>query len=438
MQDALEAHALLRRDVDYLVKRGAIEMVDEFKGRVALNRRWPAGLQTAVEAKESVVPKPQGMVLGSTTMQNLIALYPRVCGMTGTAATQAIEFQRVYGLYVEVITTNLPVIREDQPDFLFETKAEKEQAVIEEIRRIHATGQPILVGTASVEESERLSRMLLDVSHNVLNARNDEVEAAIIAKAGQRSAVTISTNMAGRGTDICLGDGVVALGGLYVIGTNRHESRRIDNQLRGRAGRQGDPGRSRFFVSLEDPLMVKYEDLNPRYRNDPESLQRLVEGQHLDQREFLLRYDLPVEGQRNKIHTYRQAVLDGTTPCQCELERQIRLRVIDDLWADYLARLENFRAGIPWQSFAAVPGFFVGIDYRDPHFTFLRQIDQWFPELEVEIPKEVARRLAQAEADGGISFVDRGAVWTYLTTDQPFGVWTERFLKGILKKFRGR
>jgi preprotein translocase subunit SecA len=437
LQDALEAHALLRRDVDYLVKGGAIEMVDEFKGRVALNRRWPAGLQTAVEAKEGVAPKPQGMVLGSTTIQNLIALYPRVCGMTGTAATQAIEFQRVYGLSVEVIPTNRPVIREDHPDFLFETKAEKEEAVIEEIRRVHATGQPILVGTASVEESERLSRMLSDVPHSVLNARNDEVEAAIIAQAGQSGAVTISTNMAGRGTDIQLGEGVAALGGLYVIGTNRHESRRIDNQLRGRAGRQGDPGCSRFFVSLEDPLMVKYGDLDPRYRNDPESIQRLVEGQHLDQREFLQRYDLPVEGQRNKIHTYRQAVLEDTAPCQSELERQITLRVIDDLWADYLARLEDFRAGIPWQSYAAVPGFFAGTDYRDPHFTFLRQIDEWFPELEAAIPEEVARRLAKAEADGGPSLAGRGAVWTYLTTDQPFGTWTERFLKGIRRKLSG-
>jgi preprotein translocase subunit SecA len=437
VQDALEAHALLRRDVDYLVKGGAIEMVDEFKGRIALNRRWPAGLQTAVEAKEGVVPKPQGMVLGSTTIQNLIALYPRVCGMTGTAATQAIEFQRVYGLYVEVIPTNRPVVREDRSDFLFETKAEKEEAVIEEIRSVHATGQPILVGTASVEESERLSRMIPDVPHNVLNARNDEAEAAIIAQAGQRGAVTLSTNMAGRGTDIRLGEGVAALGGLCLIGTNRHESRRIDNQLRGRAGRQGDPGCSRFFVSIEDPLMVKYGDLDPRFRHEPASIQRLVEGQHLDQREFLQRYDLPVEGQRNKVHTYRQAVLDGTAPCQSEVERQIMLRVIDDLWADYLARLEDFRAGIPWQSYAAVPGFFVGTDYRDPHFTFLRQIDKWFPELEAAIPEEVARRLAKAEADGGVSFADRGAVWTYLTTDQPFGAWTERVLKGIKKKLLG-
>lgn len=436
VQDALEAHALLRRDVDYVVKSDAIEMVDDFKGRIALNRRWPAGLQTAVEAKEGVVPKPQGMVLGSTTIQNLIALYPRVCGMTGTAATQAMEFESVYGLHVEVIPTNRLVIREDQPDFLFDTKAEKEKAVIEEICRVHTTGQPILVGTASVEESERLSRKISHVPHSVLNARKDEVEAAIVAQAGQRGAVTISTNMAGRGTDIRLGEGVAALGGLYVIGTNRHESRRIDNQLRGRAGRQGDPGRSRFFVSLEDPLMVKYGDLERRYRNDPETIQRLVEGQHLDQRQFLHRYDVPVEGQRNKIHSYRQAVLEGTAPCRSELERQITLRVIDDLWADYLARLEEFRAGIPWQSWAAVPGFFVGTDYRDPHFTFLRQIDEWFPKLEVDIPEEVTRRLAKAEQDGGISLVDRGAVWTYLTTDQPFGAGTERFVKGILKKLR--
>lgn len=437
LQDSLEAHALLHRDVDYLVKGGAIEMVDEFKGRIALNRRWPAGLHTAVEAKEGVVPKSQGMILGSTTIQHLIALYPQVCGMTGTAATQAIEFQTVYGLRVETIPTNRPVIRVDQPDILFATKAEKEQAVADEIRRLHATGQPILVGTASVEESERLSGMLADLPHRVLNARNDELEATIVAQAGQRDSITISTNMAGRGTDIRLGEGVAALGGLYVIGTNRHESRRIDNQLRGRAGRQGDAGCSRFFVSLEDPLLVKYGDLNPHYRNDPASIQRLVEGQHLDQRQFLHRYDVPVEGQRNRIHSHRQSVLDGTAPCQSELERQITLRVIDDLWADYLARLEDFRAGIPWQSYAAIPGFFVGVDRRDPHFTFLRQIDEWFPELEAALPEEIARRLAKAEADGSVSLGDRGAVWTYLTTDQPFGAWTERVLKGIRRKLLG-
>ena len=438
VQDALEAHALLRRDVDYLVKGGAIEMVDEFKGRIALNRRWPASLHTAVEVKEGVARKSQGMVLGSTTIQHLVALYARVCGMTGTAATQAVEFQRVYGLNVEIIPTNRPVIRVDHPDALFRTKAEKEAAVVAEIRRVHAAGQPILVGTASVEESERLSRALSDVPHRVLNARNDEAEAAIIAQAGQRGAVTVSTNMAGRGTDICLGEEVAALGGLYVIGTNRHESRRIDNQLRGRSGRQGDPGCSRFFVSLEDQLMVKYGDLDPRFRDDPASIQGLVEGQHLDQREFLYRYENPVEGQRNKIHSYRQAVLDGSAPCRSKLECQITLCVIDELWADYLARLEDFKVGIPWQAYAAVPGFFVGTDRRDPHFTFLRPIDEWFPQLEASIREEAARRLVDAEASGNVELGDRGAVWTYLTTDQPFGSWTERVLKGICTRLTGQ
>jgi preprotein translocase subunit SecA len=434
VQDALHARALLRRDVDYLVRNGAIEMVDEFKGRIAINRRWPAGLHTAVEAKEAVAPKSQGMVLGSTTIQDLVALYPSLCGMTGTAMTQEREFLHIYDLRVEAIPTNRPVIRIDHPDVLFETRAEKEQAVLAEIRRVHATGQPILVGTASVEESERLSGMLFGVPHRVLNARNDEAEAAIVAEAGRCGAVTISTNMAGRGTDICLGEGAAALGGLYVIGTNRHESRRIDNQLRGRAGRQGDPGCSRFFISLEDPLMVKYGDLNPQSSRDPVAIQGLVEGQHLDQRLFLQNYDSPVEGQRNKVHSWRQDVLEGRIACKSELERLITLRTIDDLWADYLARLEDFRAGIPWQSYAESPAFILSLDRRSPHSTFLRQIDEWFPELEAAIPVEIARRLAEAEAGGADGLADRGAVWTYLTTDQPFGSWTARFLKGLRRK----
>lgn len=436
VQDGLHAHALLRRDVDYLVKDGAIEMVDEFKGRVALDRRWPAGLHTAIEAKEGVAAKSQGAVLGSTTIQHLVALYPQICGMTGTAATQALEFLKVYGLHVEIIPTNRPVIRSDFPDVVFATRIEKEQAVLDEIRRVHATGQPILVGTASVEESERLSRTLPDVPHDVLNARNDEAEASIVARAGQRGSVTISTNMAGRGTDIRLGDGVAALGGLYVIGTNRHESRRIDNQLRGRAGRQGDPGCSRFFVSLEDPLMVKYGDLNPLYRDDPATIQRLVEGQHLDQRLFLHGYDVPVEGQRHRVHSHRQAVLEGQIPCKSELERLITLRTIDDLWADYLERVADFKSGVSWQSYASSAPFLLSLGRRDPHSTFLRQIHQWFQELEAGQTAEIARRLSEAEDGGGQDPGERGAVWTYLTTDQPFGGWTERVLAGLRRKLQ--
>jgi preprotein translocase subunit SecA len=424
VQDALHAHALLRKNVDYVVRHGEIQLVDEFKGRVAQDRRWPAGLHTAVEAKEGVASKQQGMILGQITLQHLVALYPQVCGMTGTAVTQALELEKVYGLRVET-PTNRPVIRVDHADVLFETKAQKEEAVLAEIRRAHAAGQPVLVGTASVAESERISRMLAGMPHHVLNARNDEAEAAIVARAGERGAVTISTNMAGRGTDIQLGEGVTSLGGLYVIGINKHESRRIDNQLRGRAGRQGDPGCSRFFISLEDDLMVKYRDLNPKFRNDPESLQRLVEGQNLDMRIFLHAYEVPIEGQRHKIHTYRQTVLDGETDCASDLERVVTLRAIDDVWADYLARLADFKSGVQWLSWGR----------RDPHYEYLVQVDRWFRELEESLPEEIALRLRRAEEGGGPDPRERGAVWTYVTTDQPFGTWTERVIRGLRRKF---
>ena len=428
VQDALHAHVLLRRDVDYVVKNRAIELVDEFKGRIAQDRRWPEGIHTAVEAKEGVAVKAQGTILGSITLQHLIALYPQICDMTGTAATQALELQKVYGLRVETIPTNRPVIRVDHPDAVFATKAEKEQAVLQEIRRIHSTGQPVLVGTGSVQESERLSRTLKNIPHQVLNARNDEAEAAIIAKAGDRNAVTISTNMAGRGTDIRLGDGAAALGGLYVIGTNKQESRRIENQLRGRAGRQGDPGSSRFFVSLEDDLMVKYADLDPRYRNDPATVQRLVEGQHLDSRLFLHAYEVPLEGQRHRIHTYRQSVLEGEIPCASDLERLITLRTIDDSWSNYLARVTEFRSGVHWLSWGG----------RDPHLEYVRKLHEWFPELEAALPDEISKRLAEVEAGGGEDPMEPGAVWTYVTTDQPFGRWTERVLRGLARKARSK
>ena len=428
IQDALHAHALLHRDVDYIVKGGAIEMVDEFKGRIAQDRRWPAGLHTAVEAKEGVSAKLQGMILGSITMQHLVALYPQLCGMTGTATTQSVEFKTIYGLRVETIPTNRPMIRVDHPDVLFATRAEKQRAVIEEIRRAHGADQPVLVGTASVAESEALSQALSDIPHHVLNAKNDELEAGIIARAGERGAVTISTNMAGRGTDIRLGTGVAELGGLYVIGTNKHESRRVDNQLRGRAGRQGDPGCSRFFVSREDDLMVKYADLNPRYSNDPDALQGLVEGQNLDLRIFLQKYEIPIEGQRNKIHTYRQTVLEGKTPCASDMERWVTLRTIDDLWADYLARIADYRSGVQWLSWGG----------RDPHQEYLKKIHVWFGELEDELPEEISKRVADAEAGIGQDPRERGAVWTYVTTDQPFGVWIERIVRGLRRKIRNR
>jgi preprotein translocase subunit SecA len=426
VQDSLHAHALLRRDVDYIVKNGQIESIDEFKGRIAENRRWPAGLHTAIEAKEGLALKRQGRILGSITLQNLVALYPHVCGMTGTAATQSEEFKQIYNLEVQVIPTNRPVIRVDHPDEIFRTRHEKEESLEQEIQKVHHTGQPLLVGTASVEESERLSRrlQLRGIPHQVLNARNDEHEAGIIAHAGERGAVTISTNMAGRGTDIRLGAGVTELGGLYVIGTNRHESRRIDNQLRGRAGRQGDPGCSRFFVSLEDPLLVKFGIDTPLFRDDPEGIQRVVEGQNLEIRKFLNQYESIVETHRRAIQERRQDLLNGTTPCASEQERLVSLSTIGDLWTDYLAAIKELREGIHW----------ISLGGGNPFHDYLKSVDDLFTELEMQIDEDIPKRLAEAEA-GRINPSERGATWTYLTTDQPFGTLSERFARGLLRKF---
>ena len=265
---ALHARVLLRRDVDYIVRSGRIEIVDEFTGRVVADRHWPDGLQAALEAKEGLARRPDGRILGSMTLQRFLRGYPRLCGMTGTATSCAAELAQLYGLDVVVIPPHVPMVRIDRDDLVFTGREAKERAIVDEIQRAHATGRPVLVGTSTVTESENLAARLrtVGVSCEVLNAKNDAEEAAIVARAGQFGAVTISTNMAGRGTDIRLGgDRVVALSGLYVIGTNRHESRRVDLQLRGRAGRQGDPGESRFFVSLDDELLVRYgiRDLIP-------------------------------------------------------------------------------------------------------------------------------------------------------------------------------
>jgi preprotein translocase subunit SecA len=427
VQDSVHAHALLRRDVDYLVKDGAIQSVDEFKGRIIQDRRWPAGLHSAIEAKEGVALKKQGRVLGSITLQNLAALYPEICGMTGTAATQADELLKIYGMAVEVIPTHRPVIRVDFADELFPTRLDKEAAVLEEIEAVHQSGRPVLVGTTSVEESEGLSGRLRQrrIAHHVLNARNEEEEAAIIARAGERGAVTISTNMAGRGTDIKLGPGVAELGGLYVIGTNRHDSRRIDNQLRGRAGRQGDPGSSRFFVSLEDHLMVRYGIDEPLFQGNPAAVQRVVEGQNLAIRQFLNKYESVIEGQRQIIAEARQEVLANTESSFSETECLVRLSTIDELWADYLAAIAEYRSGIHWLSWSG----------RDPLHEYLITVDRLFQALQARIEKESARRMAEIEA-GAPPPKQRGATWTYLTTDQPFGSVSDRFIRGAMQMLR--
>ena len=423
VHNAIHAYKLLRRDVDYVVKNNAIESVDQFKGRIAQDRRWPAGLHTALEAKEFLPFRKQGRVLATITLQNLAALYPKICGMTGTAATQADEFRKFYGLDVEVIPPNRPVIRVDEPDAVFPTKFTKEETVLEEIHRIHAAGQPVLVGTSSVEESERLSAKLYDIPHSVLNARNEEEEAGIIAQAGQRGAVTISTNMAGRGVDIQLGEGVAGLGGLYVIGMNRHESRRIDHQLRGRAGRQGDPGRSRFFISMEDDLLARFTGDDPVFPG-AETLQRRMEGQNLETRLFLDKYESVIEGQRQRIQARREEILNSEEP---EFERVASLRAIDDLWSAYLETVTDLRSGIHWNAYTG----------HDPLYVFLTKVDELYRELEAGIDDAIAARIEEAR-ESGIDPTQRGATWTYLTTDNPFGDYTQRVVKGILRKLGKR
>jgi preprotein translocase subunit SecA len=419
IHDALHAYTLLARDVDYVVSDDAVWSVDEMKGRIVADRRWPAGLQTALEFKEGVQRRKQGRILGSISVEHLVALYPRVCGMTGTAATQADEFREIYGLEVVAIPTRLPVARVDHPDTGFATRSAKDFAIVDEIRRVHETGRPVLVGTASVEESEQLSRRLADVPHHVLNARNEAAEAAIISRAGECGAVTISTNMAGRGVDIRLGEGVAALGGLHVIGTNRHDSRRIDNQLRGRAGRQGDPGSSRFFVSREDRLIAAVADAGEELTVD--QAQRRAEGRNLDTRIFLRKYESVIEGQRRRMHERRESVLTGAVPVASEAERLVTLAVIDDLWSDYLEAVRELKSGTIWTSLGG----------RNPHHVYLTEVHAMFGELDQAIPGEVAARLARGDADS-LAAVGRGATWTYLTTDEPFGSMTERLLKGPL------
>jgi preprotein translocase subunit SecA len=461
VQDALHAHALLKRDIDFVVKNDSVELVDEFKGRIAQNRRWPAGLQSAIEAKERVGLKTQGRILGSITVQNLVGMYERICGMTGTAATQTEEFWKIYKLPVTVIPTNRPIIRKDLPDILYADKNARNRALLKEIQSVHRTGRPILVGTASVESSEQLSAQLeaAGIPHSVLNAKNDAAEAEIIAQAGALGAVTISTNMAGRGTDILLGGNppqtrqpVVELGGLYVIGTTRHEARRIDNQLRGRAGRQGDPGTSRFFISLEDDLLVRFGiEGNP----DVESVQRTAESQNLEIRETLWKYESVIEHHRREVYSLRRQILlspDWSIGSMLPEEqygaflqsvgegaletagRRLALAVIDDVWADYLANVAELRGGIHWVSWGG----------RDPLYEFLTGARDIYDDFHLRVKEDIANAFAAAEIrNGEIEFQDearfeRGATWTYLTTDQPFGLLGERIMKGIRRKFLKR
>jgi preprotein translocase subunit SecA len=465
VNQALHARALLRRDVDYIVRGGRIELVDEFTGRVVDDRRWPDGLQEALEAKEGLPIQPGGRILGSITLQHFLRLYPKLSGMTATAQPAATELVACYGLKVVPIPPNKTCLRADLPDLIFTHRAAKQQALVAEIIRAHHAGRPVLVGTASVEESELLARLLRQagVACQTLNAKNDEAEAEIIAQAGAVGAVTISTNMAGRGTDIRLGgvgeeerQRVVALGGLYVIGTNRHESRRIDDQLRGRAGRQGDPGTSRFVVSLEDPLMVRFgiERLIPAQlrpapqpepithsaiRHEVERLQRIVEGQNYEIRKTLLGYSSIIEKQRRNLQDWRLAVLRGEAELDVcaahaperyaelrtrfgaevlqQAERAITLHHIDQGWAEHLAFIAQVRESI----------HLARIGRQDPLFEFHKQVAEAFSNLRQAIEDRIAETFATVEiTSDGIDLAQAGlrgpsSTWTYLINDQALG-----------------
>ena len=348
INQALKAFTLYKRDRDYLVKDGEVIIVDEFTGRQQPGRRWADGLHQAVEAKEGVKVQQETQTLATITYQNYFRLYKKLAGMTGTAVTEAEEFDKIYKLQVVVIPTHKPMVRKDHTDLIYKTEDAKFNAIVDEIQETASQGRPVLVGTVSVEKSERLSRLLekRGVPHEVLNAKQHEREALIVAKAGQPGSVTIATNMAGRGTDIVLGSGVAEAGGLHIVGTERHESRRIDNQLRGRAGRQGDPGSSRFFLALDDDLMrifggeriknmmnmLRVADDEPieakLVSRQIEGAQSKVEGHNFDSRRYLVEYDDVMNTQREIIYGERRKVLEGA-----DLREQIHewiRKVVDD------------------------------------------------------------------------------------------------------------
>jgi preprotein translocase subunit SecA len=465
LRHALHAEHLLRRDVDYIVRAGRLELVDESTGRVADKRHWPDGLHAAVEAKEGLRLTSEGRVLGQVTLQHFLGLYPRLAGMTATAQSAAEELHAFYGLRTVVIPTHRPLIRDDQPDLVFTHREAKDAALVAEICAVHASGRPILVGTASVAESEALAAALraASVPCTVLNAKNDEAEAAVVARAGAPGAVTISTNMAGRGTDIRLGgpneecrQEVVALGGLYVIGTSRQASLRIDRQLRGRAGRQGDPGASRLFVSLEDELIRRYgveqlisaRHLPQRREGAVHSsllaaeiarAQRIVEAEAFEQRRTLYGYSEIVERQRRAIQRWRSRLLERGEPPRlleeraagrraqllplageqllAEIERRLLLLAIDRCWSDHLSELREMREDSVLLAFAG----------RFPLAEFHHQAGETFELLQQRIEDEAVAAFEELEVSGeGVDWDDpklRGpsATWTYLVGENPFG-----------------
>jgi preprotein translocase subunit SecA len=471
---ALHAHALLTRDVDYLVRDGKVQLINASRGRVAELQRWPDGLQAAVEAKEQVTATDRGEILDSITVQALLARYPEVAGMTGTAVAVAEQLREFYKLEVAVIPPNTPNVRDDQVDRVFASPSQKLRAIEEEIRTVHETGRPILVGTQDVAESEELAEKLakVDLECIVLNARNDAEEAAIIAEAGKKGAVTVSTQMAGRGTDIRLGgtDGatreeVVELGGLHVIGTARYPSSRLDGQLRGRSGRQGDPGSAIFFASLNDELVLSNApDVPDGIDSDEDSgeisdgaalrqlnhAQRVAEGVDLEIHRNTWRYTRLIERQRGDLLIHRDRVLKTAYAAE-ELEkaqpekfaelkekvedqekleqqcREVLLFHIDQLWSDHLAYLTDVRESIHLRALAR----------ETPLDEFHRAAIPEFHKIIPEADSRAAKTLEEAElTDDGIDLGDAGVrrantTWTYLVHDNPFDSDFEQTIKRV-------
>lgn len=462
VNNALHAKELVKKDIDYIVKNGIIELVDEFTGRVAKKRHWPHGIHEAIEAKEKLEPSKKGQILGQITLQNFIRLYVGISGMTGTASSAAREFYETYNLVVHRIPTHAEMIRKDRIDLIFTHREAKNKAIIQKIKSANRVGRPVLIGTSSVEESENLGTLLkeLGMTCQILNAKNDEMEAALIAKAGEPYSITVSTNMAGRGIDIRLGgiaeefrDQVVDVGGLLVIGTNRHESLRIDNQLRGRAGRQGDPGESQFFISFDDELFIKYNfnelvtpdvlqnrsDLpvtNERVIKEAHRLQRIVEGLHFDIRSALSKYTVMLQEQSEYIRRMRYQYLIGDlskpvfflkdvpdryhelcnefgTQFVHQIEQEIILRVINQCWADYLDNMAYIKDSIHIQKMSG----------KDPLFEYNRILFDSFSELKNNIHEQIVTLLETIPvSDEGIDLDEQGfpkptSTWTYIVSN---------------------
>jgi len=474
---ALHAEALLRRDVEYIVQDGKIKLINPARGRVARLQRWPDGLQAAVEAKEGLSSSRSGEILDSITIQALVRRYATVCGMTGTAMAVGEQLREFYGLEIAVIPPNRPCVRIDAPDRLYATAKQKEDALAQHVAAVHATGRPVLIGTLDVSESERIAGRLrrTGLSCVVLNAKNDAEEAAIVAEAGSRGAITVSTQMAGRGTDIRLGgtagdQGQIAeLGGLQVIGSGRHGSSRLDHQLRGRSGRQGDPGSSVFFVSMQDDLVTRYvPDARPPSATDgdgssPDAVahetvahaQRVAEGVSLEIHRNTWRYSQIIEIQRGVVLEHRDRVLRTDAALAAlarrrpgratalgavagrgvlvDAARQITLWHLDRGWADHLSYLADLREGIYLRALGR------GLSPLDE---FHKEAARAFAHLLAEVEERSAESfetvlITAAGADLGAAGLRRPtATWTYLVQDNPFGTDFDRAMRSVARALR--